>query len=127
MLNHKLVIALFVLMLSTVNLLAGTSPALILNDSLPNGADKAKLEQIEKKLTRSPHYKNPNAASRLAVLNRNAPAATSSKKETLTGPAYKNRKRVSVPADTTAAPTTTRSKLMGPRYKNRNAKSSRPQ
>lgn len=127
MLNHKVIITLFVLMLSTVSLLAGTSPALILNDSLPNGADQAKLEQIEKKLTRSPHYKNPNAAGRLEVFNRNAPTASAGTKETLTGPAYKNRKRVPVPADTTAAPTTTRRKLMGPRYKNRSAKSRRSQ
>lgn len=127
MFNHKVIIALFVLMLSTVSLMANTSSALIVNDSLPNGTDQAKLEQIEKKLTHSPHYKNPNAAGRLAVFNRNAPAASNDTKERLTGPAYKNRKRVPVPADTTAAPPPTRRKLMGPRYKNRSAKSRRSQ
>ena len=110
-------------MLSTVSLMANTPSALIVNDSLPNSVDQAKFEQIEKKLIRSPHYKNPNAAGRLAVFNRNAPAGAASTREMLSGPTYKNRKRVPVLADTTAAPKTTRRKLMGPRYKNRSAKS----
>ncbi|WP_020571082.1 hypothetical protein [Neolewinella persica] len=122
MFNCKIIITLFVFMLSTVSLMASTTSASIVIDSLPNGTDQAKLEQIEKKLTRSPHHKNPNAAGRLAVFNRNAPVATASKKETVTGPAYKNKKRVPVSADTTAAPTTARRKLTGPRYKNRRAK-----
>ncbi|WP_273446969.1 hypothetical protein [Neolewinella agarilytica] len=127
MFNFKLIIALFVFMLSTVSLTAGSSPALMVTDSLPNGTDQARLEQIEKKLARSPHYKNPNAGGRLAVFNRNAPEATDRTKEILTGPAYKNRKRGRVPADTTAKTGTTRPRLMGPRYKNRRFKSHRPQ
>ncbi|TXF87902.1 hypothetical protein FUA23_16725 [Neolewinella aurantiaca] len=125
MFNLKSIIALFVFMLSSVSLLAGTSAATIVNDSLPAGADQAKLEQIEKMLTHSPHYKNRNAAGRVEVLRRNAPAATASKQETLTGPAYKNRKRTPVAADTTAAPTYIRRKLISPHYKNRSAKSRR--
>lgn len=116
--NYKLLIFFSLLVLSVSGLKAGEDAVQVYTDSIPKGADEVRLEQIEKKISRSPHYKNPNAAGRLAVFNRTAPAPKGERKEPLTGPAYKNRKRT---PDASARVTKPRKQLMGPRYKNRRA------
>ena len=92
----------------------------------PSPADLQRLKQIKKQTAFGPGYKNPLAAGRLEVLNRTAPTPLS-RKEQLTGPAYKNKKPVLAPVDANATPAPTRRKLTGPRYKNRTAKSGKRQ
>ncbi|MFT4751070.1 MAG: hypothetical protein ACI819_001520 [Neolewinella sp.] len=125
MANYKTFCILFVLMLPTVSIQASTHLGSFPIDSLPSSSDQLKLVEIEDQLTRSPHYKNRNAAGRLAVFSRTAPAATKSTTKKLTGPAYKNRKRVATPVDSTNTAPSPQRKLMAPRYKNRSAKSRR--
>lgn len=113
---------LFLLILSTANVAAKANLIPSGTDSLPDQEEQKRLEKIEKRLTKSPHYKNRNAAGRVAVLNRNAPAATNSVKKTLIGPKYKNRKFSPDPAKNSGKPASSKLKLMGPRYKNKGAK-----
>ena len=125
MLIRKFIATFSMLMVATLGIMASANSTQSLTDSIPKSTDQARLAQIEKKITRSPHYKNPNAAGRLAVFNRNTPAAKPRKKERLTGPAYKNQQRVPSPLATLAKATNPRKRLIGPRYKNRSAKSHR--
>lgn len=123
MIYQKLIFVLLFVALPFVGLLAKSGPVISVSDSIPINADQQKLVEIEDKLTRSPHYKNRNAAGRNAVFSRTAPTAKEPAQKQLTGPSYKNRKPKPAATDTvTPAP---RTRLIGPRYKNRGAKSRR--
>ena len=82
------------------------------------------LRRIDELTKFGPHYKNKNAAGRLLTLNRAVPSLpTDYAPLRLFGPAYKHRKPVATPVDSSAAPASRRQKLTGSRYKNRGAKS----
>lgn len=117
MTNYKLFLLFFVLVFPLAGIDANTASAL-LTDTIPEREDRVALAKVEQLVTTGPHYKNKNAAGRLAVFNRNAPAAAVSTKERLNGPAYKNRKSVIA----TSRPRYLQPTPMGPRYKNRGAK-----
>jgi|GEM_PF-2728664 len=105
MIYRILFAALLFVVLPFIGLLAGPDPVSPTTDSTTTGADQLRLTEFEKKLTRSPNYKTSNAAGRLAVFDRTAPAANKITKERPAGPAYKNRKLKSALAVTvTPAP-----------------------
>ncbi len=87
--------------------------------------DRLEVQRIEELIKFGPHYKNPRAAGRIKVLYRTAPVATNRpSRPRLTGPAYKNQRRLITQADT-AVTRPTKPRLTGPRYKNRGAKASK--
>lgn len=127
MLSRHAFLLLLLLLVPTVQVTANTGTPFFRGDTLPK-EELIKLQRIEELMLRSPHYKNPDAAGRLAVINRNAPAPPEeTTKVVLTGPAYKNRQPRAMFADTSSTPAPAVRRLMGPRYKNRRAGTGRHQ
>lgn len=124
--TYKLFPFLFVLLLPLVGLEAKAEGQRFAIDSMPVQDEPDKLAKMEQVVSKGPHYKNKNAAGRLAVFNRNAPSATTNTKAELTGPAYKNRKPTADTAAAKKASFSRQAKITGPRYKNRRAKAHLP-
>ncbi len=94
-------------------------------DTVALSPDELEVQRIEGLIKFGPHYKNPRAAGRMKTLYRTAPVVTNRpSRSRLTGPAYKNQRRLITQADTVAT-RPTRPRLTGPRYKNRGAKTSK--